>query len=265
MTAYVECPYYFKMVYIDKVPLDIKGNYHTALGNGIHKVLEDFYVSNSDSLDFIEKKWDEVCKKGYVEKNGFYVQPLLNDPQYDYPKGEEEKKMLYNHGRKLLREYYHKNKHSFGVNKTLATELNFKIEVGKGKVVLNGYIDRIDRTPDGKIFVVDYKTGKEKDQMGVNEDFQLTLYAFAIRKMFGEVEGGLCLHYIKSGNIVVSTREKSDFDKLLERVKYVKAGIESASYEPKQGEQCRYCLYECPLGINKANREAYLNALEKKS
>ncbi|MNV59978.1 PD-(D/E)XK nuclease superfamily protein [compost metagenome] len=43
MSAYVECPYYFKLTYIDKVALDVKGNYHTALGNGIHKVLEDMY------------------------------------------------------------------------------------------------------------------------------------------------------------------------------------------------------------------------------
>ncbi|MNB93929.1 PD-(D/E)XK nuclease superfamily protein [compost metagenome] len=264
MSAYVECPYYFKLTYIDKVALDVKGNYHTALGNGIHKVLEDMYKDGQYTLKFMESHWEMVCRDGYIEKNGVEVKPILKDDQYDFPKGEDEKNMLFYHGRKLLREYYHKNKHEFGVNEIVATELNFKIPVGKGKIILNGYIDRIDRRPDGKLIVTDYKTGKEKGQDEVDEDFQLSLYAFAIRKLFGEVEGGLCLHFIKSGNIVMSNRDKGHFDKLLDRVKDVKLGIESTSYEPKEGGQCRYCLHECPLNINKVNREAYLRNIEGK-
>jgi RecB family exonuclease len=264
MSAYVECPYYFYLTYIEKVPLDIKGNYHTALGNGIHKVLEDMYKTGNYTLKFMEDHWDMVCHKGYIEKNGEEVKPLLLDDQYDFPK-EDDKKMLYYHGRKLLREYYHKNKHSFGVNEIIATELNFKIAVGNGNVVLNGYIDRIDRRPDGKIIVTDYKTGKEKNQTEVDEDFQLTLYAFAIRKLFGETEGGLCLHFIKSGNIVMSRRNKEHFNKLLERVKFVKNGIANKQFEPKEGGQCRYCLHECPLGINKVNREEYLKTIQAKN
>jgi CRISPR/Cas system-associated exonuclease Cas4 (RecB family) len=227
--------------------------------------LEDFYVSKNYDLDFMENKWDVVCKEGYIEKNGHFVSPILSDPYYDFPKGEEEKKMLYYHGRKLLREYYHKNKHAFGLSEVVATEFNFRVEVGGGKVVLNGYIDRIDRMPDGKLFIVDYKTGKEKDKEGVDSDFQLSLYSFAIRKTFGEVEGGLCLHYIKSGNVLVSQRNKDDFDKLLERVKFVKRGIEMESFEAKKGEQCKYCLYECPLGINNQSRELYLKSIEEKN
>ncbi|MNV49570.1 PD-(D/E)XK nuclease superfamily protein [compost metagenome] len=261
MTAYVECPYYFKLTYIDKVALDVKGNYHTALGNGIHKVLEDMYKTSQYTLQFMEKHWEMVCYDGYVEKNGTDVKPILQDDQYDFPKGDDEKKMFFYHGRKLLREYYHKNKHEFGVNTIVATELNFKVPIGNGKVILNGYIDRIDRRPDGKLVVTDYKTGKEKGQEEVDEDFQLSLYSFAIRKLFGEVEGGLCLHFIKSGNIVMSNREKDHFDKLLQRIKDVKTGISSASYEPKEGGQCRYCLHECPLNANKSNRESYLAAV----
>lgn len=261
MSAYKECPYYYKQQYIDKVRLDIKGNYHTALGNGIHKVLEEMYDTGSYSLKFMETWWDKVCYSGYIEKNGQEVHPILEDPEYEFPKGDEEKKMLYYHGRKLLREYFHKNKHEFGVNEIVQTELNFKVPVGKGKVVLNGYIDRIDRRPDGKLVVVDYKTGKERDQADVDEDLQLSLYAFAIRKTFQENEGELYLHFIKSGNKVRTIRAKEHFDKLLETVKFVKSGIENEEFEAKKGNQCRYCYFECPLGLNKKNREDYLRKI----
>ncbi|MNO26400.1 PD-(D/E)XK nuclease superfamily protein [compost metagenome] len=255
MNAYVECPLYYKMAYVDKVPLDIKGNYHTALGNGIHKVLEETYKQGQYTLDFMEKWWDVVCKQGYIEKNGVNVKPILEDEQYDFPNGQEEKNMFFFHGRKLVREYFHKNKHDFNVNKVVATELNFKVPIAKGKIVLNGYIDRIDRAPNGMLYIYDYKTGKEKNQEEVDEDFQLTLYSFAIRKMFEEAEGGVGMHFIKSGNKVLSTRTAEDFDKLRERVKFVKDGIEESKFEPKIGGQCRYCLYDCPLNGNKLKKD----------
>ncbi|MDF2533867.1 MAG: hypothetical protein K0R18_24 [Bacillales bacterium] len=254
MSAYVECPLYYKLAYIDKVQLNIKGNYHTALGNGIHKVLEEMYRQGKYTLQFMEQWWDVVCRNGYTEKNGMDVKPILKDEQYDFPNGDEEKNMFFYHGRKLIREYYHKNKHDFGVNQIVATELNFKVPIAGGKIVLNGYIDRVDRAPNGMLYIYDYKTGKEKNQEEVDEDFQMTLYSFAIRKTFGEVEGGVGMHFIKSGNIVVSTREAEDFMKLRERVKYVKDGIMAGRFEPNLGGQCRYCLYDCPINGNKLKK-----------
>lgn len=257
MSAYANCPLYYKLAYIDKVPLDIKGNYHTALGNGIHKVLEEMYKSGSYTLKFMEDLWNVVCYTGYTEKNGQKVEPILHDEQYDFPNGEEEKNMFFYHGRKLIREYYHKNKHEFGVGEIVATELNFKVPVGKNNgIVLNGYIDRIDRMPDGRLRICDYKTGKENSQEEVDENYQLTLYAFAIRKLYNEVEGSLYLHFIKSGNKVMTTRKKEDFSKLLERVKFVKEGIENERFEPTIGEQCRYCLYDCPLNGNGLKKDS---------
>ncbi len=42
-----------------------------------------------------------------------------------------------------------------------------------------GYIDRIDRRPDGAIEVIDHKTGRPRSQDDVDRDRQLTAYAFA--------------------------------------------------------------------------------------
>lgn len=43
-------------------------------------------------------------------------------------------------------------------------------------------IDRIDRLPDGSIALVNYKTGRSKDQAAVDGDEQLSLYALALRE-----------------------------------------------------------------------------------
>ena len=48
-----------------------------------------------------------------------------------------------------------------------------------------GYVDRVDRAADGSTEIVDYKTGRPRDQADVDADPQLTAYAF------GCARGGL--------------------------------------------------------------------------
>jgi len=43
-------------------------------------------------------------------------------------------------------------------------------------VIVNGSIDRIDRSPSGDIEVLDYKTGKPRSQTGVEDNVQLSIY-----------------------------------------------------------------------------------------
>ncbi len=55
------------------------------------------------------------------------------------------------------------------------------------KITLKGYIDRIDTTPDGKVRVVDYKTGSKGDSFRLSEllngrDMQMLLYLYSVIK-----------------------------------------------------------------------------------
>ena len=55
------------------------------------------------------------------------------------------------------------------------------------RVTLKGYIDRVDTTPDGKIRVVDYKTGSKGDSFKLSEilngqDLQMLLYLYSCIK-----------------------------------------------------------------------------------
>ncbi len=66
----------------------------------------------------------------------------------------------------------------------IGVELGFGVDVdlpgdgGRSRFV--GYIDRIDRRPDGGVEVLDYKTGSPRSQADVDADLQLTAYAFAL-------------------------------------------------------------------------------------
>ena len=65
----------------------------------------------------------------------------------------------------------------------VAVELGFGVDValpdGAGAVRFVGYLDRVDRAPDGSTEIVDYKTGRPREQADVDRDRQLTAYAYA--------------------------------------------------------------------------------------
>ena len=87
-------------------------------------------------------------------------------------------------------------------SRPVATELAFgpdgdqpavEIDLGDGRtVVLRGFIDRVDRTADGGVVVVDYKTGSTYAYGGLTEDapmadgsrLQLLVYALAARQAY---------------------------------------------------------------------------------
>ncbi|HSV93719.1 MAG TPA: PD-(D/E)XK nuclease family protein, partial [Desulfobacterales bacterium] len=71
----------------------------------------------------------------------------------------------------------------FGVDVALPGEGEGPEEVGAVRFV--GYVDRVDRAPDGSTEIVDYKTGRARRQADVDADAQLTAYAF------GCARGGL--------------------------------------------------------------------------
>ena len=64
----------------------------------------------------------------------------------------------------------------------LAVEQRFRFELDAS--TLTGYIDRIDRLPDGQLRLIDYKTSKKAmKQDEAEQDLQLALYALACREV----------------------------------------------------------------------------------
>ena len=64
----------------------------------------------------------------------------------------------------------------------LAVEQRFRFELDAS--TLTGYIDRIDRLPDGRLRLLDYKTSKNAmKQDEAEQDLQLALYALACREV----------------------------------------------------------------------------------
>ncbi len=131
-------------------------------------------------------------------------------------------------------------------DEVLHTEEWFDVQVGGTK--LTGRIDRIDRTPDGGVAIVDYKTGKARSQDDADESLQLSIYALAAREKWGYHAARLAFFNLE-GSVAVTTR-RSDFEleQTRERVEAAARAIGEGKFDPKPDFHCNFCSFRglCP-------------------
>jgi len=128
----------------------------------------------------------------------------------------------------------------------LHTEEAFEIRIGD--TIVAGRIDRIDRRPDGTVAIVDYKTGKGRDQESADESLQLSLYAIAAKEKWGYDVGALIFHNLEENVPVITARSASDLLAARECVEKAAQGIAAGIFEAKPGQHCNFCAYRslCP-------------------
>ncbi len=135
---------------------------------------------------------------------------------------------------------------SIDPSQVLQTEESFEIRLGEITVV--GRIDRIDRRADGTVAIIDYKTGKARDQEDANESLQLSLYAIAAEQKWGYKVGALVFHNLEENVPVSTVRTESELIAARHRVQTAAQGIAEGIFDPKPGIHCNFCAYRslCP-------------------
>jgi RecB family exonuclease len=123
---------------------------------------------------------------------------------------------------------------------------------GSPPVVVNGSIDRIDRLPSGGIEVIDYKTGRQSSQKGVDESLQLSIYALACRDALdlGTPEQ-VTLYFTESATRLSTTRTDEQLDAARADILARTARIRSGDFAATPGDPCRWCDYAamCPARV----------------
>src|SRR5579871_888802 len=138
----------------------------------------------------------------------------------------------------------------------LHTEQAFEIKVGETSVV--GRIDRIDSLADGSVAVIDYKTGKAREQEDADESLQLSLYAIAAHEKWGYKVGALIFHNLEDILPVGTHRTESQLLAARQKVQEAAEGIAAGKFEAKTGKHCDFCAYRsiCPKREKRVPRPA---------
>ncbi|HSE84355.1 MAG TPA: PD-(D/E)XK nuclease family protein [Thermodesulfobacteriota bacterium] len=242
LSIYKQCPYRYKLKYVEKIPEDIK-TIEQLMGSLVHKALERLYKNLISAkttpldrlLEYYNKRWDKVW-----DNTVKVVKQDLSTNDY---------REL---GEKCIKDYY-ESYYPFNQSKTIAVEkrVSFSLDEDR-KCRMTGFIDRLAVAPDGTYEVHDYKTsGSLPTQKEKDEDKQLALYHIGVKEMWKDVKSvKLIWHYLVFGKEISSSRT----DEEIERVRAEKIAIISeleaaAEFPPYESVLCSWCSYQsiCPL------------------
>ncbi|HVI07790.1 MAG TPA: ATP-dependent DNA helicase, partial [Candidatus Binatia bacterium] len=226
--SYENCPLQFKFEREWKLSREV----HAAMqyGAAIHRVLRTYY----DSLRAGRTKSDEEL-----------LQLFLEDLEASGIQDRYQHELYRRQGTEQLANFLNAAR-SAPAPQVLQTEEWFEVQVGG--IRLAGRIDRIDRTADGGVVIVDYKTGKARTQEDADESLQLSIYAMAAQQKWGYKVADLAFHNLDGNVPVFSRRDEFQLERARDRVTESARNIAEGKFNPKTGFHCNFCAFRglCP-------------------
>lgn len=121
------------------------------------------------------------------------------------------------------------------------------------KLLLRGFVDRLDIAPTGEVRVVDYKTGRAPGEwFEAKALFQLKIYALVVWRTRGVVPHTLKLIYLGNGEVLTYHPDEADLRATERKIEAVWRAIRQAEasgdWRPNKSRLCSWCAHQsrCP-------------------
>jgi putative RecB family exonuclease len=121
------------------------------------------------------------------------------------------------------------------------------------KLLLRGFVDRVDIAPDGAIRLVDYKTGRAPAPgFEAKALFQMRFYALVVWRTRGVVPAMLKLVYLGDGEIISYVPDEQDLlatERKVEAIwRAIRTAEETGEWLPHRSRLCGWCAHQaiCP-------------------
>ncbi|RPH36604.1 MAG: PD-(D/E)XK nuclease family protein [Planctomycetota bacterium] len=131
-------------------------------------------------------------------------------------------------------------------------ELQVELELESG-TPLRGFIDRVDQAPDGRVRVVDYKTGKSPHPFFEDKVmFQLKFYALALLLTRGVVPAQVKVIYLGDGETLTHRFDEDElrrFSRTLDAIwTAIRKAAQTGDFRPSPSKLCDWCSHHalCP-------------------
>jgi DNA helicase-2/ATP-dependent DNA helicase PcrA len=226
LNIFNDCPLRYKFQHVLLVPSSPKTYF--SLGSAVHNVIErlsrDFLAgiafSRERALALLDAEWDSSAY------------PNRTQEAEDRAKAE----VLLD----TFLAWQEKNR-----NVIVAAEQRFRFRFGDRTVT--GYIDRIERQPDGGYVVIDFKTGARPSNItkaGIREDIQMNIYCMAVQAMFGKLPARASLYYLRDDRMVDYIPDDESIAAFKERLSSMIAAVCEEEFPAKISYMgCRTCDY----------------------
>jgi putative RecB family exonuclease len=121
------------------------------------------------------------------------------------------------------------------------------------KLLLRGFVDRLDVAPTGEVRVVDYKTGRSPGEwFEAKALFQMKFYALVLWRTRGRIPTMLQLIYLGNGEVLRYSPDERDLLAVERKVdaiwKAIARAAESGDWRPNRTALCAWCSHQalCP-------------------
>ncbi len=240
------CPLHYKARYILNLPA--LPSAALSFGISIHETLQTLYdqlklgnkLTYTDLIDVLKTNWKT---EGYHSKT-------------------HEEEML-QRGKEILKNYLEKYFNPDKIPLSLELPFSFNIKRAPNEklqdpnslIRVMGKIDRIDSLNDGKIEIIDYKTGKAGGNSKYSYDLQLGVYALAATKVNNQFlnkkpeDITVTLFYVEEGEKISKHMTADELleteNKLLKKI----SEIENSDFKCSKNILCSNCEYKILCNI----------------
>ena len=226
--SYDRCP----MQYMFKHVWSIRGGPHAmaTFGNVMHLAVKESVAELSSRKKF-----------PFVEVNAIYDRVWSSRGFIDKYHEDEYRKA----GREQLEAFW--REYSKMPPAMLYQEKTFELPL-EHDVIVTGRIDQINRIDGKKVEIVDYKTGRPKDEKAAQKDLQLGIYALAAEEILELDPVRLVFFNLMTNEAVAGTRDAKALKETREKIGHVADQIRAKEFPAKPGFGCNYCDYRpvCP-------------------
>jgi len=232
---YLTCPLKYKYIHILRVPLL---PHHTiTYGLAIHNAVSEYYrrkisgksVAADDLITVFKASWKS---EGFVSR--------------------EHEERRYTRGQEVLREFFAEQERQNVMPALVEEDFTFLIDENR----LIGRWDRVDEV-DGHIHIIDFKSSEvlhqDKADKNARDNLQLSIYALAYQKVFGETPSTVALYYLESGIVGQANVTQKKLQTAVDKINTAAAGIRERYFEAKPNPfVCQYCAYNniCPATVS---------------
>ncbi len=238
---YMTCPLLFRFRTIDRLPEPSSPD--AVRGSVVHKVLEDLFDlpapdrTPAQAADLVQPAWEAVLE----------AEPQVAD--MFGPDGPEISGWLAS-CRDSLERYFTLE----DPTRLEPAERELYVEaLLESRLLLRGFVDRLDVAPTGEIRVVDYKTGRSPHEAFEGKAlFQMKFYALVIWRTRGVVPRMLQLIYLGNGEVLRYAPDEADLLATERKVEALWSAIrrarESGDFRPRRSALCQWCAHQalCP-------------------
>lgn len=243
LAAFDNCPYQYRFAHILKIPR--KGKYVFSFGQTMHLVLQKLFELVIERRGLGQTSlFAKPVKKNEAKIDLEEILKLYEDNWIDdWYESKKQKEEYRKKGKEILKNFYDQHKDNWPQVVSLEQGVNLKLEGQR----IYGKVDRIDDLGGNEIRVVDYKTGrpKEEGKITLEDKEQLIIYKLAVEQATNQKARELQFYYLDNNSEINFSCEAKDIEvvkkKLVDKIRAIETACQNNEFPPAPGELCKYC------------------------